>query len=75
MPPDLTARGVEGQLGFTCEDRHSLHDGTFLISTYRLIDRAIGSVEMVEGGEELSIWLARRVTRLAHAINPCFIGS
>jgi hypothetical protein len=42
-----------------------------------LIERAIGSVEMVEmveGLDELSIWLARRVTRLARAINPCFVN-
>jgi len=39
-----------------------------------LIERAIGLVEMVEmvEGKELSVWLARRVTRLAHAIKPCF---
>merc|ERR1719150_368794 len=33
-----------------------------------LIERAMGMVE----GKELSVWLARRVTRLAHAIKPCF---
>ena len=44
------------------------------INTCRLLERAIGSVEMVEGLDELSIWLARRVTRLARAINPCFVN-
>merc|ERR1719391_1911385 len=35
-----------------------------------LIQRAIVSLEKVEGGDELSSWLARRVTRLAHTIKP-----
>merc|ERR1712130_51473 len=43
------------------------------VRLHRLIELAIGSVKMVDGLDELSIWPSRRVTRLAQAVNPCFV--
>merc|ERR1719474_234076 len=38
----------------------------------RLVERAMAAVRRMETSEELSVWLGRRLERVAQAVKPCF---
>merc|ERR1712200_213532 len=38
----------------------------------RLVERAMAAVRRIETSEELSVWLGRRLERVAQAVKPCF---
>ena len=40
-------------------------------ATFRLMERAMVAVRRLETSEELSVWLGRRLERVAQAVKPC----
>merc|ERR1712061_692128 len=38
----------------------------------RLVEQAMAAVKRMETSEELSVWLGRRLERVAQAVKPCF---